>query len=101
MKASWGESLFPLKVSLQSLKDAKTSLPGPFGYSGQSFSMADVIESYENLINQLELATVSDVDSTLYLIHSPNVIAQFPNLISGALLTLYRLQAFRLTLINF
>ena len=84
MKASWGESLSQLERSLQSLKDASPSLPGPFVYGGQSVLLVDIVESYERLIKQLELATVSDVDSTLYLIHSPGVIAQFPNLISGA-----------------
>lgn len=83
MKASWGESLSQLKVSLQSLKDARPNLPGSFAYSGQPFILADAIESYENLIKQLELATLSDIDSALYLIHSPGVIAQFPNLISS------------------
>ena len=83
MKISWGESFAQLQTSLQSLKSAVPNLPSTFVYSGQQLTLGDLIDSFERLIKQIELVAVTDVDSALYLIHSPGVVAQFPNLISG------------------
>jgi hypothetical protein len=83
MKISWGESFSQLEISLQSLKNSVPSLPVNYVYGGQPFTLEDIIQSFERLIKQLELVTVTDVDSALSLIHSPNVIAQIPNLVSS------------------
>lgn len=83
MKASWGESFSQLESSLQALKNSTTNLPASFVYAGQTLTLKDLIESFERLIKQLELVAVTDVDSALCLIHSPSVIAQFPNLINS------------------
>jgi hypothetical protein len=80
MKVSWGESFSQLESSLQSLKNASPNLPATLLYSGQQLTLDDIIQSFERLVKQLKLAIGVDVDSTLYLIHSPNVIAQFPGL---------------------
>lgn len=83
MKASWGDSFSQLESSLGALKNAAPSLPATFVYSGQQLTLNDLVESFERLIKQLEQVAVTDVDSALYLIHSPGVIAQFPNLIAS------------------
>ena len=83
MKASWGESFSQLESSLQALKNSTTNLPASFVYAGQTLTLKDLIESFERLIKQHELVAVTDVDSALCLIHSPGVIAQFPNLINS------------------
>jgi hypothetical protein len=83
MKVSWGESFSQLESSLLSLKNAAPSLPNTFQYSGQQLTLNDLTESFERVVKQLKLAVDTDVDSALYLIHHPGVIAQFPNLITA------------------